>query len=176
MKHPTPNNKLVQTLHLPYFIEYSAHFFTLKRMLKYSPCTIHWELLRNGLRWLLWWINFQRLILVKLFLKNNFFLPKIIVKFRCALYLYALYLIKYSILGSSQLTPNTLCEIAHRVRVGQIFEFAKLILFLKMYLGTGLTPTSQTVGPLIFPFLLFADHFSSHLCRPGRNNMGLLFS
>ncbi len=26
---------------VPYFIENSAHFFTLKMMLKYSLCTIH---------------------------------------------------------------------------------------------------------------------------------------
>jgi hypothetical protein len=38
---------------LPYFIEYSAHFFTLKKMLKYSLRTIHGRLLRNGFRWLL---------------------------------------------------------------------------------------------------------------------------
>ncbi len=50
----------------------SAQYFTLKMMLKYSLCTIQ---LRNGLRWLLWWINLQSLNLVKLFLKNknNFF-------------------------------------------------------------------------------------------------------
>ncbi len=44
---------------LPYFLEYSAHFFTLKMMLKYSLCTIHGMYLRKGLRWLLWWINLQ---------------------------------------------------------------------------------------------------------------------
>jgi hypothetical protein len=37
---------------LPYFIKYSAHFFTLKIMLKYSLCTIHGRWLRKGLRWL----------------------------------------------------------------------------------------------------------------------------
>ncbi len=39
-----------------------------------------------------------------------------------------------------------------RVRVGQIFEFIRLILFLKMYSGGGLAPSSQTVGgPLLIP-------------------------
>jgi hypothetical protein len=38
---------------IPYFIEYSAHFFTLKMMLKYSLHTIHGRMLRKGLRWLL---------------------------------------------------------------------------------------------------------------------------
>ncbi len=32
---------------------------------------------------------------------------------------------------------------------GQIFKFVKLSLFLKMYLGGGLTPPSQTVGSLL---------------------------
>jgi len=36
-----------------YFIKYSAHFFTLKKMLKYSLHTIHGRYLRKGLRWLL---------------------------------------------------------------------------------------------------------------------------
>jgi len=35
------------------FIEYSAHFYTLKMMLKYSLRTIHGRYLRKSLRWLL---------------------------------------------------------------------------------------------------------------------------
>ncbi len=41
------------SVHVPYFIKYSAHFFTLKMILKYSPLTIHRGQLRKGLRWLL---------------------------------------------------------------------------------------------------------------------------
>jgi hypothetical protein len=49
--------------------------------------------------------------------------------------------------SSVQTKPN----IIHRVQVGQIFEFDKLILFLKMHLGGGLAPSSQTVGSLLVP-------------------------
>ncbi len=42
-------------------------------------------------------------------------------------------------------------EKKYRLRVGQIFEFVKLILFLKMFLGGGLAPSSQTVGSLLIP-------------------------
>jgi hypothetical protein len=50
-------------------------FFTLKMMLQYSLRPKHGRKLRRSLRWLLWWINLQWIILVKLFLKNihNFF-------------------------------------------------------------------------------------------------------
>jgi hypothetical protein len=43
---------LLVTKKIPYFIEYSVHFFTLKMMLKYSLHTIHERLLRKDLRWL----------------------------------------------------------------------------------------------------------------------------
>ncbi len=33
---------------IPYFIEYSAHFFTLKMMMKYSLLTEHGTKLRKG--------------------------------------------------------------------------------------------------------------------------------
>jgi hypothetical protein len=39
----------------------------------------------------------------------------------------------------------------HGVWVGLIFQFIKLILSLKMYLGGGLAPSSQTVGSLQIP-------------------------
>ncbi len=64
---------------------------------------LHWKLCWNipvhytlkvaekGFKMALWWLNLQWLILVKLFLKNLKNWPKIIVKFRCALYLYADY-------------------------------------------------------------------------------------
>ncbi len=39
----------------------------------------------------------------------------------------------------------------HKVWVGQMFKFVKLILFLKMYLGNGQSPFSQTVGSLLIP-------------------------
>ncbi len=97
---PTCSHQLI--LILQYFIKYRAHFFTLKIMLKYYLHIILGRLPRKGLRWLLWWVNLQWLILVKLFLK--FFLPKIIVKFRCALYSCALYSIKYSIFHSYKTT------------------------------------------------------------------------
>jgi hypothetical protein len=41
-------------LKVPYFIEYSAHFFTLKMMLKYSLFNYTWKEAKKGLRWLLW--------------------------------------------------------------------------------------------------------------------------
>ncbi len=34
---------------IPYFIEYSAHFFTMKMMMKYSLRTEHGKKLRKGL-------------------------------------------------------------------------------------------------------------------------------
>jgi hypothetical protein len=37
--------------------------------------------------------------------------------------------------------------------VGQIFEFVEVILFLKAFLGGGLTPSSQTVGSLLIPLV-----------------------
>ncbi len=47
---------------------------------------------------------------------------------------------------------STDIEFSNRVQVGLIFEIDKLILFLKMHLGCGLAPSSQTVGSLlIFP-------------------------
>ncbi len=54
------------------FYEYSAHFFTLKMMLKYSLPTINGRQLKKGLRLLLWWINLQQLFHLKLFLKFFF--------------------------------------------------------------------------------------------------------
>jgi hypothetical protein len=56
---------------LLYLIEHSGHFFTCKMILKYSLRTIHGRSLEKGLRCLVWWINFQWLILVKLFSKKN---------------------------------------------------------------------------------------------------------
>ncbi len=82
---------------LPYFIKFSAYFFTLKMMLKYSLYTIHGMQSRKGLRWLLWWLILQWLILVKLFLKNKIFF---FAKNHCeiqvhAILVRALYTIKY---------------------------------------------------------------------------------
>jgi hypothetical protein len=42
------------------------------------------------------------------------------------------------------------CQIL-KILVGQIFEFVKLILFLKTYLWGGLAPSSQTLGSLLTP-------------------------
>ncbi len=39
----------------------------------------------------------------------------------------------------------------HRVWVGQMFKFIKLILFLNMHLGNGQAQSSQTVGSLLIP-------------------------
>ncbi len=85
------------TLQVPYFIKYSAHFFTLKMMLKYSLCTIYGRLLRKGLRWLLWWINLQFLIPMKLFLKNknNSFAKNHCEIQVCTILVCTLYSIKY---------------------------------------------------------------------------------
>jgi hypothetical protein len=43
-----------------------------------------------------------------------------------------------------------------RVRVGQIFKFVKLILFLKLYLGGGLPPPCQTIGSILIPLVIEA--------------------
>jgi hypothetical protein len=41
----------------------------------------------------------------------------------------------------------------HRVRVCPIFKLSELILFLKMNLGGGLSPSSQTFGSLLIPLV-----------------------
>jgi len=41
------------------------------------------------------------------------------------------------------------CIFYHRVRVGQIFKFVKLILLLKMYLGGSPLPSSKAVLSLL---------------------------
>ncbi len=86
-------------INVPYLIKYSSHFYKLKTMLKYSLRTKHGRLLRKGLLWLLWWINLQWMILVKLLLKNNkknlannYFEIQVHTTIGCALYL-----IKYGI-------------------------------------------------------------------------------
>jgi hypothetical protein len=45
-------------------------------------------------------------------------------------------------------------------KVGQNFEFIKLVLFLKLYLGGGLVSPNQTVGSSLIP--------SGSLCRLGK--------
>jgi hypothetical protein len=50
---------------------------------------------------------------------------------------------------SSKLSPVT--RGIHRVLVGQMFQFIRLILYLKMYIRGGLSPSSQTVGSLLIP-------------------------
>ncbi len=39
----------------------------------------------------------------------------------------------------------------YRGCIGQIFEFVKLLLFLRMYLGSGLVSSNQTVSSLLIP-------------------------
>ncbi len=46
---------------------------------------------------------------------------------------------------------STIIFLFHRIQDGQVFEFTKAILFLKMYLGVGLAPSSQTVGSSSIP-------------------------
>jgi hypothetical protein len=43
------------------------------------------------------------------------------------------------------------------VQIGQIFEFVRLVLFLKKYLRGCLAPSSQTEGSLLIPLAGFAD-------------------
>ncbi len=50
-KHEILLNKPASVI--PYLIKYSAYFFTLKMMLKYSLHTVHGRYLRKGFRWLL---------------------------------------------------------------------------------------------------------------------------
>ncbi len=77
---------------LPYFIEYSAHFFYMKNDAEIFPVHDMWKVAEKRFKMACMMNNLQLLILVKLFLKNKiFFLTKIIVKFRCALYLHVHY-------------------------------------------------------------------------------------
>jgi hypothetical protein len=77
---------------LPYFIKYSAHFFYIENNAKIFSAHHTRKVDENGLKMAfmmnkLAMINSREIIIEK----QNIFLPKIIVKFRCALYLYAHY-------------------------------------------------------------------------------------
>ncbi len=45
-----------------------------------------------------------------------------------------------------------------KVQVGQNFEFTELILFLEIYSGSGLAPSSQTVGSLLILYSWQSRH------------------
>jgi hypothetical protein len=77
------------SLYVPYFIKYSVHFLQWKWCWN-IPCALYiegsWERVLKG-----FYNELARIISCEIILKNKnkMFLPKIIVKFRCALYLYA---------------------------------------------------------------------------------------
>jgi len=54
--------------------------------------------------------------------------------------------------GEEEATWSCTMKIVEcRVQVGQMIEFIKLKLFLKMHLGGGLAPSSQIEGSLLIP-------------------------
>ncbi len=59
--------------------------------------------------------------------------------------------INQSIFNMMSMIPSNLKKYIHRVWVGEIFKFVKLVLFLKMYLGGCQAQSSQTAGSLLMP-------------------------
>jgi hypothetical protein len=76
--------RILSSIVCTFYLENDAEIF---------PVHYTWKVAEKGFKMASMMHKLAMIILVKLFLKNkiNFFLPKIIVKFRCALYLYAHY-------------------------------------------------------------------------------------
>jgi hypothetical protein len=78
--------------HLLYFMEYSMHFFYIENDAEIFSAHYPWKLAEKGFKMAFMMNKLAMINSMKLFLKNKIkYLQKIIVKFRCALYLYAHY-------------------------------------------------------------------------------------
>jgi hypothetical protein len=77
---------------LLYFIKYSAHFFYIEDDAEIFPVHYTWKVAEKGFKKAFMMNKLAIINSCEIILEQKyFFLPKIIVKFRCALYLYAHY-------------------------------------------------------------------------------------
>jgi hypothetical protein len=107
---PNELRKQFDNFNVPYFIEYSAHFFIIENDAEIFPVNFTWKVAEKGFNMTFKKKNLQWLILVKLFLKNKF---KKYAKNHDEIHvrttlICTLYSIKYgnneSLLGPSQIT------------------------------------------------------------------------